>query len=94
MAKYISLLRFTEKGAEHIKDSTKRARAFDEAAEKAGIRIVGQYWTIGRYDGVLIVEAETERNALHWLTELAADGNVKPETLQAFGAEEFKQIVG
>ena len=72
MARYISLIRFTEKGAEHIKDSTKRARAFDDAAEKAGIKIVGQYWTIGSYDGVLIVEAESERNALHWLTELVS----------------------
>ena len=30
MAKYISLIRFTEKGASAIKDSAKRAKAFDE----------------------------------------------------------------
>ena len=94
MARYISLIRFTEKGSAQIKDSIQRAQAFDEAAEKAGIKIVGQYWTIGSYDGVLIVEAESERNALHWLTELASYGNVKPETMQAFDAEEFKDIVG
>jgi hypothetical protein len=45
MAKYISLLRFTEKGAREIKSSTGRAAAFNKAAHAAGVRIVGQYWT-------------------------------------------------
>ena len=94
MARYVSLVRFTEKGAAQIKDSTKRARAFDDAAQKAGIEIVGQYWTIGSYDGILIVEAKSERSALHWLLELVSRGNVKTETLQAFNAEEFEEIVG
>ncbi len=94
MARYISLIRFTQKGAEHIKDSTKRARAFDDAVEKAGIKVVGQYWTIGSYDGVLIIEAKSERDALHWLTELVSHGNVRTETLQAFESGEFEKIVG
>ena len=93
MAKYISLIRFTEKGASSIKDSTSRAEAFDKIAEKAGISILGQYWTIGSYDGVLIIEADDEFRALHWLTELVSEGNVKSETLQAFDGAEFKRIV-
>lgn len=94
MAKYISLIRFTDKGAIAIKESTKRAKAFDEAAEKAGIKILGQYWTIGHYDGVLVIDADTEYNALHWLTELVSRGNVRAETLQAFDVREFEKIVG
>ena len=84
MPKYISLIRFTEQGIKAIKKSTARAHAFDEAAAKAGVRIVGQYWTLGQVDGVLIIDAESERAALHLLAELAAEGNVRTETMPAF----------
>lgn len=94
MATYISLIRFTEKGAAQIKKSVERAAAFDQAAEAAGVTIAGQFWTIGSYDGVLIVTAPTEQKALHWLTELVAAGNVRAETLQAFDAEQFAKILG
>jgi uncharacterized protein with GYD domain len=94
MARYVVLLRFTEKGAQAIKQSTSRAHAFDKAAEKAGVKIEVQYWTLGRYDGVLIISADTADKALHCLTELAAKGAVKTETMQAFSDTEFDTIAG
>ncbi len=94
MPTYISLLRFTDKGAREIKKSTSRAMAFDKAASKAGVRIEAQYWTIGACDGVLILSADTERKVLHCLTELAAAGNVRPETMQAFDAKQFGALTG
>ncbi|HZM01424.1 MAG TPA: GYD domain-containing protein [Candidatus Saccharimonadales bacterium] len=94
MARYIALLKFTEQGAKNIKKSTTRAHAFDKLAEKAGVKIEGQYWTMGRYDGVLILNADDATKALHWLTELAALGSVRTETLQAFADNEFERIVG
>ena len=93
MATYISLLNFTEQGAREIKDSPTRAEAFDEAAVASGVTIVGQYWTIGSYDGILIVSADHENQALRWLAELIAAGNVKSETLRAFDAKEFREIL-
>lgn len=47
MARYLSLLRFTEQGAKNIKKSTSRAHEFDGVAAKAGVKIEGQYWTWG-----------------------------------------------
>lgn len=94
MATYISLLNFTEQGARDIKNSPTRAEAFEQAAEASGVRIVGQFWTIGGYDGVLIVSADDEHQALRWLTELVAAGNVKSETLRAFDAQEFQDVLG
>jgi len=84
----------TDQGARNIKKSMSRAMAFDKAAEKAGVQIVAQYWTIGEFDGVLIVSAEKEEQALHCLTELAAAGNMRPHTLQAFDMKTFAGIVG
>ena len=94
MPKYITLIRFTEQGAKNIKQSTARASAFAGAAAKAGVKVVAQYWTAGSYDGVLVLSADSERKALHVLTKLAAAGNVRTETMQAFDAKEFKSIVG
>ena len=94
MTRYISLLRFTEQGAKNMKKSTARAHDFDEIAEKAGVKVEGQYWTMGNYDGVLIVSAESEEKVLHLLTLLAALGNVRTNTMQAFVDKEFDAIVG
>ena len=94
MTRYISLIRFTEQGAKNIKKSTARAHAFDKAAARAGVKIEGQYWTMGAYDGVLIISADDERKALHCLTKLASTGNVTTETLPAFVDREFDAILG
>lgn len=94
MSHYIALLRYTAKGVENIKDSTKRAHHFNKLAKKAGVKIEGQYWTIGRYDGVLIIAADSEKKALHLLVELASGGNVRAETMRAFTDDAFAQIVG
>jgi len=93
MARYIALLKYTEQGARNIKKSTTRAHSFDKLAAKSGVTVDGQFWTMGRYDGVLIVSADHEKKVLHLLTELAALGNVRTETLRAFVDSEFDQIV-
>jgi uncharacterized protein with GYD domain len=93
MTRYISLLRFTEQGAKNIQKSTGRAHHFDKIAAKAGVKIEGQYWTMGAYDGVLILSANSEKKALRCLPQLAAQGNVRTETMSAFIDEEFDDIV-
>ena len=94
MARYIALLKFTEQGVKNIKKSTDRAHAFDKLAAKAGVKVEGQYWTMGRFDGVLILSASDEKKVLHMLTSLATLGNVRTQTLQAFVDTEFDEIVG
>ena len=94
MARYISLLRFTEQGAKNIKKSTARAHAFDKLAAKAGVSVEGQYWTMGKYDGIVILSADSEHKVLHMLTSLASLGNVRTATMQAFSDAEFDKIVG
>ena len=94
MARYISLLHLTDKGAKEIKNSTNRARAFDKLAAKSGVKVEAQYWTIGKYDGVLILSAATEQQVLRVLASLAALGNVRTTTTQAFGDKEFDALIG
>ena len=94
MARYISLIRFTEKGSRALRQSLARASAFKRMAAKASVEVEAEYWTVGSYDGVLIISADKAENALRCLTELAALGNVKTETMQALDAKEFSAIAG
>ena len=93
MACYITLLKFTEQGAKSIKDTATRAAQFRTAAEKSGVKVVGQYWTLGDYDGVLVLECDKAENALHCLAELSAAGHVQTHTLPAYTADEIKTIL-
>jgi uncharacterized protein with GYD domain len=93
MARYVSLLRFTEQGAHKLKDSAGRALAFKRDAEKLGVTVEAQLWTVGRCDGALILSGD-EKSVLCCLTQLSSAGNVRTETLQAFTSDELKAITG
>ena len=93
MVKYICLLRFTEQGAKNLKKSISRAHNFDKLAAKSGVKVDKQLWTIGEFDGVLVLSAENEAKVLHLLATLAAMGNVSTSTLRAFDAKEFSKIL-
>lgn len=94
MATYIALLDYTDQGIRNLKDSPRRADAFNEFAEKSGAKIVGQYWTIGSHDGVLILDAPNEEIAASVLLHLAAGGNVRSTTLRAYDWAEAQEIIG
>jgi uncharacterized protein with GYD domain len=93
MATYICLLKFTEEGAKATKKTVARARWFRKAADQYGVRVVGQYWTMGSYDGVLILKADHENGALRCLADLAAEGFVTTHTMPAFEESEISAIV-
>lgn len=93
MACYITLLKFTEKGAKSIKSTASRAKQFRSAAEKSGVKVVGQYWTLGDYDGVLVLESDKAEKALQCVANLTAAGNVLTHTLPAYSAEEIRSIL-
>ncbi|MEC7906619.1 MAG: GYD domain-containing protein [Verrucomicrobiota bacterium] len=53
----------------------------------------GHYWTLGPYDGVLVMSADEAKKAVHCLAELTAYGNVSIQTLTAFEDTGFAAIV-
>ena len=93
MARYVTLIRFTNQGARKMKKSPARALAFASAARKASITVEAQLWTLGSCDGVLILSGD-EQKVLRCVSQLASLGNVRTETLQAFDAREFKAVAG
>lgn len=93
MAHFIVLASFTDQGIRNVKDTVKRAEAFKEAARKFGVSVKDIYWTLGRYDIVAIGEGPDGASATALSLALSGQGNVRTETLPAFGAEDMKKIL-
>jgi uncharacterized protein with GYD domain len=93
MATYISLFNYTEQGVKNFKDTRKRAAAFEAMAKKSGVSVKTVFWTMGRYDGVVILDAPDDQAVTTTLLQLAAAGNVHTTTLRAFNGEEIDAII-
>ena len=62
-----------------------------EEFRKKGIKILSGYWTLGRYDTVLIIEAASEKEALK--SSIEASEFVATETLVAIPREEALKLL-
>jgi uncharacterized protein with GYD domain len=94
MPAYVVLYRFTDQGRKNIKSSVKRAQEVRKENEQRGFKVVGHYWTQGRYDLVTIVEAPSEEAMMSGLFAISEAGNVSSETLRAFTDDEMQKILG
>lgn len=93
MPTFISLLKFTQQGESTVKDTCKRAAAFRAGAAKRGVTVKGIYWTMGEYDGVLLIEAPDDETATAALLSVGVKGNVSTHTLRAFNEDEMPAIL-
>jgi uncharacterized protein with GYD domain len=93
MPTFISLFGWTDQGIKNVKDTTKRADAFKAAVKKAGGNVREVYWTMGRYDGVIIFDAPDAETATAVLMSAGSLGNVRSETLRAFSEQEVQKIL-
>jgi uncharacterized protein with GYD domain len=93
MVTYVVLAKFTDQGVKSAKDSPKRAEAFKQMAKTFGATVKDIFWTQGRYDIVMIVEAPDEHSATALNLSLSALGNIRTESLRAFSSEDMMKIV-
>ena len=94
MATFITTLHFTEQGIKAVQDTCARATAFKAAAKKMGVKVTAQYWTLGAFDGVIVCEAPDEEALTAALLHLGSAGNLRTQTVRAFGAAEMQNILG
>jgi uncharacterized protein with GYD domain len=94
MARYVGLIQFTDQGIRNVKDTVKRATAAAAEAEKMGMKIIEEFWTLGAYDIVLLLDAPDDETVTAFLLKIGSLGNVKTATMRAFGKEEMEKILG
>ena len=73
------------------KELAEQATKVVDGLKNAGIKIIGWYWTLGRYDTAVIFEAANEKEALK--TSLAVADFVASETLVAIPREEAIKLL-
>jgi len=93
MPTYITLFGWTDQGIRNVKDTAKRAEQFKGLVKKAGGWVKNVYWTLGRYDGVIVFEAPDDAVATALLLSAGSLGNVRSETLRAFTEDEMKGVL-
>jgi len=93
MATFIILIKFTDQGIRNVKDSPTRYEAFKAMLEKQGGQAKGVYYTMGKYDLVVIIEASDEA-AMTAMLKVGSLGNVRTETLRGFSFEDMKKLIG
>jgi uncharacterized protein with GYD domain len=93
MATFITMIKFTPEGMAKIHDTIKRAETFRTVAQKHGAKVIGEYWSMGAFDGLLIFEAADDQAASALLFHLASEGYVQTQTARAFTASEMEKIL-
>jgi uncharacterized protein with GYD domain len=93
MPHYIILWNWTDRGIRAVKDSPNRLASFKTELEKAGGKLIDDYYTMGQYDGVVIVEAPSDETIMSILLSDASKGNFRSVTLKAFPMSEASKII-
>ena len=93
MATYISLLNYTQKGAENIKESPARLDAAKKAYQSMGAELKQWYLVMGKYDAVVISEAPNDETVAKLLLVIAGQGNIRTHTFRAFNEDEYRKII-
>ena len=90
---YVTLYRFTDQGRKKVKETVKRAEEVRKQNEARGFKVLGHYWTQGRYDLVAVVDAPSDEAMVAGLFNIAQAGNVSSETLRAYTSEEMQKLL-
>ena len=93
MATYVVLVNYTEQGIRNVKDTTKRADAVRDLAKKFGATVREFYWTMGKYDLVVIFDAPDDAAMTALSLTIAQAGNVRTQTMRAFSRDEVNGML-
>jgi uncharacterized protein with GYD domain len=93
MATYVGLIQFTDQGIRNIKDTIKRGDAAAAEAEKMGMKIMEEFWTMGAYDVAIVVDAPDDETMSAFMLKIGSLGNVKSHTMRAFRRNEMEKIL-
>ena len=85
---FISLIKDKKKPT---KETTDQGTKMIDELKKKGIKILDFYWTLGRYDAVVVFEAPTEKDAMKLAIDVKED--VESETMVAIPRQEALKLL-
>jgi uncharacterized protein with GYD domain len=93
MPAYISLCRWTQHGAQTIKDSPARLDAAKKALAADGVKILHFYMVTGSHDLVFITEAPNDEVMAKSMLRTLSQGGITTQTSRAFTEDEYRKII-
>jgi uncharacterized protein with GYD domain len=93
LATYVTLIYWTDQGIKNVQGLVQRAQQFRADCERRGIKVLGVFWTQGRYDMVAFVDAPDEQAMMANALAMRSQGNIRTETLRSFTEGEVEQAL-
>jgi len=93
MATYLGLFKFTQKGAESLKESPGRIDAARQLAKSLGGDLKEVYLAMGQFDLVAFIEAPNDEVVAKVLLATAQRGTVSTQTIRLFSEAEYRKLV-
>ncbi|MEJ2474738.1 MAG: GYD domain-containing protein [Desulfobacterales bacterium] len=94
MPTYITLAKFTQKGIEEIKNGPNRLDEAKKTFEAMGAKIKDFYLVTGKYDMLVIVEAQDDETIAKLALIIGSKGTSRTVTFRAFTEDEYRKIIG
>ena len=93
MPTYMSLIKYTQKGAENMKESPNRLNAAKEIFKSMGAELKSFYLAMGRFDAVVISEIPDDETVMKLAITLSSAGAVRTEGFRIFNEEEYRKLI-
>jgi uncharacterized protein with GYD domain len=89
MPTYIMLSKLSEQGLQTLRANPDRIREVNKDVEELGARVLHQWFMLGPYDFVNIVEAEDAKAVARVSVAISARGSTQLQTFEAIDVEEL-----
>lgn len=93
MPLYIMMTTLTDEGRKTVRTNPRRIMEVNRETEGMGVKLLGQYVTLGQYDFINIIEAPDNETIAKIATELGSRGTLQTNTLAALTLEDFIKSV-
>ncbi len=93
MPTYVTLISYTQRGVENMKESPARLDAAKEVFSSMGAELKAFYLAMGRYDAVVISEGPNDETATKLALTIGAAGAVRTETMRVFNEDEYRRLI-
>ncbi len=93
MAIYIMMSNLTDEGRKTVKQNPGRIKEVNKEVEAMGVKIIGQYVTLGQYDFINILDAPNNEVIAKLALELGSRGTLQTSTLAALTLDDFIKSV-
>ena len=93
MPTYVALAKWTDQGRQKVVSIADRIDEVRQQGEQMGVKTIGHYVTMGRFDQVVVMEAPDDETMAKMLLMVAGRGNAETETLRAWPIEEVRDLL-